>query len=356
MSVSFDACAAWVFAIFAFVGESARIVVLYPLTPMQRLWIPFVITSGLIGAWVYVRSTPREERGAGLRGVAGFLFPASVWRHRSSWVDLCYFFPHQMVRIWIYGAFSAALTLRVATWTQGTWEARFGVDPLLAGVDSLGVRVGFTLIAFVLIDLTAYLAHLMAHKVPFLWEFHRVHHSARVLNPLTTYREHPVENLLFAAAASGSTGVLFGSLFALFGAVPTPLGLLGIGVPMLLFNSVGYHLRHSHVWLRWPGVWGIVFGSPAHHQIHHSCLPEHIDKNLAFAFPIWDRIFGTLCLPDDRPEMVFGIGDGSEPQYDGFLRIYALPFERLFERYVRAPLAEGRLARPLAPVRSRRSR
>ena len=64
--------------------------------------------------------------------------------------------------------------------------------------------------------------------------------------------------------------------------------------------------------------------------IHHSCKPEHIDKNLAFMFPIWDWLFGTYHLPRQRPEMIMGLGDGTESEYNSFARIYALPFIRLF--------------------------
>jgi len=34
--------------------------------------------------------------------------------------------------------------------------------------------------------------------VPFLWEFHKVHHSANVLTPITAFRVHPVDTWLFA--------------------------------------------------------------------------------------------------------------------------------------------------------------
>jgi len=58
------------------------------------------------------------------------------------------------------------------------------------------------------------------------------------------------------------------------------------------------------------GIWSIVFPSPAHHHVHHSCHPEHIDKNFAFVFPVWDLIFGTYFMPDDNRDVKFGVTEG----------------------------------------------
>ncbi len=76
-----------------------------------------------------------------------------------------------------------------------------------------------------------------------------------------------------------------GLSYKLLGYLPSMPVLLGVPVLMFMFNLLGYNLRHSHIWLRWPGKWAMIFGSPAHHQIHHSCHPDHIDKNFAFMFP-----------------------------------------------------------------------
>jgi len=40
-----------------------------------------------------------------------------------------------------------------------------------------------------------------------------------------------------------------------------------------------------------------IIAGPQTHRIHHSKLPEHIDKNFAAIFPLWDVIFGTYYHP-----------------------------------------------------------
>ena len=176
--------------------------------------------------------------------------------------------------------------------------------------------------------------HYLQHKIPLLWEFHKVHHSSEVLHPLSNYREHPVDNFLYAVVTGGAAGMALSSFEFLFGAQPLALlvPILGIGVFAFAFNFLGYNLRHSHVWLRWPGFLAYLFGCPAHHQIHHSCKPQHINKNMAFMFPIWDILFGTYYLPDEKEEMTFGIGDGSESTYRSYLSIYWLPFKHAYRR------------------------
>ena len=70
----------------------------------------------------------------------------------------------------------------------------------------------------------------------------------------------------------------------------------------------------------------MVFPSPAHHHVHHSCHPDHIDKNFAFLFPVWDVIFRTYHLPKDNRDVKFGIGEGQADELTTCLQLYFVPF------------------------------
>jgi len=311
----------------------------YPLDPEQRLFLPYIGTSILLALFVFARrqasDDPAENSGSFLQRLFRFLFPIEIWRHRSTWVDIWYFVPHQMVRIWIHTAAMAIITTAVMRGTLNVMQS-MGVD-----VDAPSVEPGFfTLIAYTFlsilaVDFVSYLVHYLQHKVPLLWQFHKIHHSAEVLNPLSNYREHPVDNVLYASAISATFGVVIALFGGLLHVQPKMIQILEISVFVFAFNTLGYHLRHSHIWLRWPDPLAWVFGCPAHHQIHHSCKPEHINKNMAFIFPIWDILFGTYYLPQKEEELKFGIGDGTESRYRSFWSIYYLPFAELF-----APKAE----------------
>jgi sterol desaturase/sphingolipid hydroxylase (fatty acid hydroxylase superfamily) len=156
-----------------------------------------------------------------------------------------------------------------------------------------------------------------------------------VLHPLSNYREHPVDNLYYAVVTGVAAGLTLGSFELLFGVQPLSLVIpvFGIGFLAFAFNFFGYNLRHSHIWVRWPGLLAYLFGCPAHHQIHHSCKPQHINKNMAFMFPIWDVLFGTFYLPAEKEELEFGLGDGTEEEYRGYFSIYVLPFLSLIRRF-----------------------
>lgn len=326
----------WVWHVPRLVWQSFASVLAYPVDPSQRVYVLYLLTSLLLAIGVFLisrRHGPEDAPHVSLLGrLSRFVFPRDVWGHRSSWVDIRYFVPHQMVRIWIYTVLITIMATAVARWTHLALGAVKGTaGPLLEMDPGFWTAAGYTLVSIVVIDFLSFVVHYGQHRIPVLWQFHKVHHSAEVLNPLTNYREHPVDNLAYAAVAALGTGATAGVFHVLFGVAPSLVNILGVNAWVFLFNISGYHLRHSHIWVRWPGVLAYLFGCPAHHQIHHSCKSEHINKNMAFLFPVWDVLFGTYYLPKQREELVFGIGDGTEGEYKGFVSIYLRPFAELLK-------------------------
>src|SRR5207253_9759360 len=76
-----------------------------------------------------------------------------------------------------------------------------------SGSGGIAVRVLFTVAFFFAYDFGRFVMHCLLHDVPVLWEFHKVHHSAEVLTPITTFRAHPVELLLIAWGPVITTGI-----------------------------------------------------------------------------------------------------------------------------------------------------
>jgi sterol desaturase/sphingolipid hydroxylase (fatty acid hydroxylase superfamily) len=300
-------------------------VLLYPVALNERIHWAYLLTSFAFAAWLLRR------RSGSLKGLLGFLFPAEVWQRESAWLDVRYFFVHQIVRVWIYGAFvlsTAVATFRVCSprlaALLGTAES--------SGPFSVATLVALTLGLALAADAAAWGIHVLQHRSPLLWEFHKVHHSAEVMHPLTNYREHPVDNLAYALG----TGVTYGLIGAAtfrglpFHQLPT-YEILGVGLFKLVFNLGAYNLRHSHIWLAWPTPIGALFGSPAYHQLHHSQALEHRDKNYGFLFPFWDRLIGAQVMPTQEPTALqYGLGDGTESQYSSVFRLYFLPVRNAF--------------------------
>ena len=62
------------------------------------------------------------------------------------------------------------------------------------------------------------------------------------------------------------------------------------------------------------------------HHVHHSYLPQHWDKNLAAVTSIWDRLFGTLYIPEKDETTPWGLGPETQGNYRTFLQNTLGPF------------------------------
>ncbi|WP_420585181.1 sterol desaturase family protein [Ruegeria sp.] len=324
--------------------EHVRGVLMSPLDPGNRIYVLYLASSVLIAFGIYVVRRKKALDVFGAKSFLGFLFPRKVWKHPSAWLDVRYFFFHMfighflMLTLW---AGAAALGYKLASGALTGHEVT-NAQPL-EGWQGVAVTVAFMFVLFLILDFIAFYIHYLQHKVPLLWQFHKVHHSAEVMHPISNFREHPVDNLVYKALIGFGTGAVTGLAFRILGYHPSMPVLLGVPVLMFMFNFFGYNLRHSHIWLRWPGIWSKVFPSPAHHHVHHSCHPDHLDKNFAFMFPGWDVLFGTYVMPEDDRDVKFGVTDKDKGhELDSCMKLYFVPFRdawRLF-RPARRPAGQ----------------
>jgi sterol desaturase/sphingolipid hydroxylase (fatty acid hydroxylase superfamily) len=177
----------------------------------------------------------------------------------------------------------------------------------------VAAQVGLTVILFLAYELAYWVDHYLSHAAPFLWEFHRVHHTAETLTPLTVFRVHPIDTLVFFNITALIMGGVHGAAVWVLGWPANEATLFGSNVILLTFVFLTVHLQHSHVWIAFTGVWGRIFASPAHHQIHHSTNPAHFGKNLGSCLALWDWVFGTLRVPTAaREPLVYGVEPGEE--------------------------------------------
>jgi len=192
---------------------------------------------------------------------------------------------------------------------QGALVGAFG--PSHARMDARSAEILQTLAMFLAYEFAYWLDHYLKHTIPVLWEFHRVHHTAETLSPVTVFRVHPIDTLIFyniAVLIMGITNVAVGYATGVPGHGFT---IGGSNVMSLLGIFLLGHLQHSHVWIAFTGVWGRIFLSPAHHQIHHSTDPAHFGKNLGSSIALFDVLFGTLLAPQQhRQNLVFGVEPG----------------------------------------------
>ncbi|MEE2663558.1 MAG: sterol desaturase family protein [Myxococcota bacterium] len=174
----------------------------------------------------------------------------------------------------------------------------FGIEHLVAiRLEALPIWLRYLLLVLAL-DLTSWLGHWLLHHVDFLWAFHKVHHSARELDVLNAGRIHFVEKLFYP--------------FVFY----VPIGMIGFAVQdtfaVGLFIAVFSAFTHANV--RLPlGPLKYVLNNPQIHLWHHAAAVDYKrNVNYGDALCLWDYLFGTAYLPDDRNEIELGFDDIDE--------------------------------------------
>jgi sterol desaturase/sphingolipid hydroxylase (fatty acid hydroxylase superfamily) len=265
----------------------------------QRVFLPFLVTSALIAALVWARHV------RGRRSLVSYLFPRSVWLHSSSLLDLRIIVTRGLLALVLFVP-TFLSTIAVAVAIARVLRHTFGITSLATSATT--VLVLFTVAAFIADDLTRYVVHRVMHRVPALWELHKVHHSAEVLTPFTLYRVHPLEGFAMAVRSAVTLGVVTGLFMWLFPGRVRGIHVLGVDVIGFLFALAGANLRHSQVWLSYGPTIEKLLISPAQHQIHHSVDPQHHDRNFGASLAIWDWLFGSLYVTRAREKLKFGLG------------------------------------------------
>lgn len=267
------------------------------LSPSSREWLGWLLPFAVAGVWTYRARRP----GAGLGEALAWTFPKSAYLSASFVTDLL----------------CIAARLAFARFVVGTlFGLRYHEDlfaqavagllaPAAPPKTSLAADLLFSLGVFFSFELGWYVAHRATHEVPLLWAFHKVHHNATVMNPLTARRFHFVDDLLTTACVGGAGGVVL-AIFRLAGYAPSKVLVWG-GIPLFALVLLAFaQLRHSHVPLSF-GRLERWFSSPVMHQVHHSWKPEHRNKNYGYYLNVFDALGGSLYIPAKGEELRFGL-------------------------------------------------
>lgn len=177
------------------------------------------------------------------------------------------------------------LTLRAMAWAVPLLATGAALDASLHGwglLNALNWPLWLEgIVTILVLDFAIWLQHLITHKVPLFWRFHRVHHADRDLDVTTAVRFHPVE----IAASMGLKIILIYALGPPAMAVVAFEGLLN---GTALFNHANLRLP-----LGLDRALRLILVTPDMHRVHHSTLRAEHDSNYGFALSIWDRLFRT---------------------------------------------------------------
>jgi len=281
----------------------------------KRIYWQYLLSS-LIIALMYLLIYKKERK---------INLSTKLWLHTSAILDYKYF----IVSFFIKTLLIVPIVIGVNEITLFVYEYLtdyFGYKNI-KGFSYSQIVLLYTLTLFVVSDFTRYWLHRFLHTIPFLWEFHKVHHSAKVLNPLTFYRVHPVENILFGFRYSLSIGLVSGVFVYFFGAMISTYEILGANVFLYVFSLMGSNLRHSHIKICYPKMVENILISPFQHQLHHST--KYYNKNFGGYLSIWDKIFGTLQISKEILNSKETIRFGVEIQnFKTITDLLYLPFKK----------------------------
>ena len=205
------------------------------------------------------------------------------------------------------------LTVVVVDLSYVAWKNGWGLFNRL----SLSPLVSFPL-SFLLLDFLAYVQHILFHKIPYTWRFHRMHHSDLEVDLTTGQRFHPFETLVSFAIQQGVILALGLS----------PAGVLlfdALVIPFSLFNHANIRLPGGLDWFLRLGV-----VTPDMHRVHHSTDWMESNSNFGFMFPWWDRLFGTYTPQPNRPheKMELGLKEFRSPRFLWLSYLLVFPFLR----------------------------
>jgi sterol desaturase/sphingolipid hydroxylase (fatty acid hydroxylase superfamily) len=205
----------------------------------------------------------------------------------------------------VYTLLSAVLGISVLS-AVSSFGTTYAIASMVHRIDTPAlIRLlpwaGLQLIVLVLgRSFVIYWQHRVAHLVPFLWEFHKFHHSATEMTALNDFRNTPL-----TIAMNGSVILVYTQLAGSVGGPNQGIAATIAAALYLVYLSaieLNAHMVHSK-WNTDYGWFGkYILASPNYHFVHHSALPRHRDKNFSTDFVIWDWLFGTRAQSVSQQE------------------------------------------------------
>lgn len=160
----------------------------------------------------------------------------------------------------------------------------FGIDNLMAVNVQSWPSLAKLLLMFILTDFIQWNTHRLLHRIPWMWEFHKVHHSVEEMGFASHFRFHWMETVIYKMIQY------------------VPLAMIGFGLQEffiihIVSVAIG-HLNHSNVRITY-GPLKYILNNPVMHIWHHTKdIPDQHGVNFGISLSLWDYIFRTAYVPD----------------------------------------------------------
>lgn len=185
----------------------------------------------------------------------------------------------------------------------------FGITKLLEIPHWLEVTL-----SIVLLDYTLYIWHILTHRIPLLWRFHKVHHVDLDLNASTAFRFHFGEHIFSIPWRVGQ--------ILLIGVSPTALVLW----QSLLLMEIMFHHSNLKLPRQWDRYLNFFIVTPRMHSIHHSIVQTETDSNFSSGLTLWDKLHGTFVNISETKKIEVGVPPYKRWEDLRFRELILMPF------------------------------
>lgn len=141
-------------------------------------------------------------------------------------------------------------------------------------------------ILLLVFDFLQWAIHNLLHRVPWLWELHKVHHSIKEMDWIGNWRFHWAEVVVYRS-------LLY-----------VPAAFFGFGLEAMFwygtFNTLIGHFAHSNLRVRIGPLRYLLNHPDMHvwHHVHPAAGP--VNRNFGIALSIWDWVFRTAFVPEGQ--------------------------------------------------------
>lgn len=213
---------------------------------------------------------------------------------------------------------TAKLTGIILSLYATLWVVDFFAPYEIVSIAALPIPLFFsTVIAFLAVDFFHYFSHRLHHKIPLLWRFHRLHHTDKKVDVMTTFLHHPFE-IISSFLVNVSCYVL-----------------LDIPVIVILVYSLVAALHAPFTHTRFTlsekinGLLSCIIVTPNFHRVHHSIDFKEGNSNFSIVFSFWDRLFGSYCKKDHASflKIKYGVSKKQSPVSITVVDFFVNPFK-----------------------------
>ena len=168
--------------VYIIIVDSINLSLSYFINPEKRIHFIYLFSSMIIAFYIYKKNKNKST-------FWKYIFNKKIWISKSSFVDYFLFFFNGFIKI-LFLAPYVMLSFSLTFYVSNSLEQNFGFFNI--NIPNFTIIILYTITLTVINDLVSFLVHYLMHKNKILWEFHKIHHSATRLNPITQYRIHVI--------------------------------------------------------------------------------------------------------------------------------------------------------------------